>query len=107
MGAYICRQPNGLLCRYSTTIDDITDYNMTEEEYINDYVLRKMDEARKEAERRLRHLDDFEEMKEVWYNFKCVEEYDEENECYYDEPKINEENLKEFNKILKEMEKKD
>ena len=34
MGAFIARQPNGLLCRFSTVVDCITDYNMTEEEYI-------------------------------------------------------------------------
>jgi hypothetical protein len=35
MGGYICKQPNGLYCRFSTVVDTITDYNMTEEEYIN------------------------------------------------------------------------
>jgi hypothetical protein len=34
MGAFIARQPNGLLCRFSSVVDCITDYNMTEEEYI-------------------------------------------------------------------------
>lgn len=34
MGAFICRQPNGLLCRFSTVVDCITHYNMTEDEYI-------------------------------------------------------------------------
>lgn len=34
MGAFISRQPNGLLCRFSTIVDCITHYNMTEEEYI-------------------------------------------------------------------------
>lgn len=32
--SFIARQPNGLLCRWSTVIDDVTDYNMTDEEYI-------------------------------------------------------------------------
>lgn len=32
--SYIARQPNGLLCRFSSMVDAITDYNMTEEEYI-------------------------------------------------------------------------
>ena len=31
---YIARQPNGLLCRFSTVVDAPTHYNMTEEEYI-------------------------------------------------------------------------
>ena len=34
MGAFIARQPNGLLCRFSSVVDCITDYNMTEDEYI-------------------------------------------------------------------------
>ncbi len=34
MGAFIARQPNGLLCRFSTVVDTVTHYNMTEEEYI-------------------------------------------------------------------------
>lgn len=34
MGAFIARQPNGLLCRFSSVVDTLTHYNMTEEEYI-------------------------------------------------------------------------
>ena len=32
---FIARQKNGLLCRFSTVIDTVTDYNMTDEEYID------------------------------------------------------------------------
>ena len=32
MGAFFARQPNGLLCRHSTIVDCVTDYNMTEED---------------------------------------------------------------------------
>lgn len=46
MGSFICRQPNGLLCRFSTITDCITHYNMTDEEYIK----MKMEKARKEAQ---------------------------------------------------------
>ncbi len=35
MAGFIARQPNGLLCRHSTVTDCLTDYNMTEEDYIN------------------------------------------------------------------------
>lgn len=45
MGAFIARQPNGLLCRFSSVVDCITDYNMTEEEYIE----MCAEKARKEA----------------------------------------------------------
>lgn len=34
MGSFIARQPNGLLCRFSTVVDCVTHYNMTEEDYI-------------------------------------------------------------------------
>jgi len=34
MGAFIFKQPNGLYGRYSSVVDEITDYNMTEEEVI-------------------------------------------------------------------------
>ena len=31
---YIAKQPNGLLCRFSSMVDAVTHYNMTEEDYI-------------------------------------------------------------------------
>lgn len=34
MGAFIARQPDGLLCRWSSVVDNITHYNMTDEDYI-------------------------------------------------------------------------
>ena len=51
MGAYIARQPNGLLCRFSSIVDTLTHYNMTEEEYI-EYCAEK---AREDAKWRLEH----------------------------------------------------
>lgn len=33
METFIARQPNGLICRFSTRTDTITHYNMTEEDY--------------------------------------------------------------------------
>lgn len=47
MGAFIARQPNGLLCRFSTVVDCITHYNMTEEEYIELCAERAREEARR------------------------------------------------------------
>lgn len=52
MGAFIARQPNGLLCRWSSVVDNITHYNMTEEEYIEFCA----EEARKRARRELECL---------------------------------------------------
>lgn len=46
MAGYIARQPNGLLCRHSTVTDCITDYNMTDEEYIKLCREKAADEAK-------------------------------------------------------------
>lgn len=46
MGAFITRQPNGLLCRFSTIVDCITHYNMTEEDYIEMEAEKAREEAR-------------------------------------------------------------
>jgi hypothetical protein len=35
MGAYICKQPNGKFCRFSTVVDTVTNWNMTEQDYID------------------------------------------------------------------------
>lgn len=35
MSRFIARQPNGLLCRFSTIVECPTTWNMTEQEYIN------------------------------------------------------------------------
>lgn len=51
MGAFIARQPNGLLCRFSTIVDTVTHSNMTDEEYI-EYCAEK---AREEAKWNLEH----------------------------------------------------
>lgn len=51
MGAFIARQPNGLLCRFSTIVDTVTHSNMTDEEYI-EYCAEK---AREEARWNLEH----------------------------------------------------
>lgn len=46
MGAFIAKQPNGLYCRFSWTVDNITHYNMTEEDYIELCVERAKEEAK-------------------------------------------------------------
>ena len=46
MGAFICRQPNGKLCRFSTVVDSVTHYNMTDEEYIEMRAERAREDAR-------------------------------------------------------------
>lgn len=58
---FIARQPNGLLCRFSTITDTITDYNLTDEEYIEMCAQK----AREEARETLKHsLRPFERVKE-------------------------------------------
>ena len=51
MGSFICKQPNGLYCRFSTITDCPTDWNMTEEDYIELCKQR----AEQEARRTLKH----------------------------------------------------
>ena len=51
MGAFISKQPNGKYCRFSTVVDTITHYNMTEEEYIEMCAERARKEARDVLER--------------------------------------------------------
>lgn len=54
MGSFICRQPNGLYCRFSTVVDTITDYNMTEDEYVEMCAERAREEARDVLRNRVR-----------------------------------------------------
>lgn len=81
----ICRQPNGKICRYSTVADCITDYNLTDEEYIQ----MRMDEAKEEAEYVLKHR-----LKDYNYVMKMAK----------DNLGPNTMSKKEFSKIRKEME---
>lgn len=73
MGAFIARQPNGLLCRFSSVVDCITDYNMTEDEYIE----MCAEKARKEARDVLYHyMQPFELVDKRFYpNNMTVEEH--------------------------------
>lgn len=61
MSGLISRQPNGLLCRHSTVTDCVTDYNMTEEDYINLCKERAAEEAKEIIEK---YMKDFSEVKE-------------------------------------------
>lgn len=80
MGAFIARQPNGLLCRFSSIVDTITHYNMTDEEYI-EYCAEN---AREEARR---------DLKNCVKPFRLVIQYFVPNNC----------SVEEFNNYLKEM----
>lgn len=71
MGAFIAKQPNGLYCRFSTVVDCPTDWNMTEEDYI-EYCANR---AREEAKEILRnHLRPFDEVIEYFLPINMTEE---------------------------------
>lgn len=80
MRTFIARQPNGLLCRFSSVVDTLTHYNMTEEEYI-EYCAEK---ARKNARYDLDHR---------VKPFHLVTDYFVPNNC----------SVEEFNSYLREM----
>lgn len=54
MGAFVVKQPNGLYCRFSTVVDCPTDWNMTEEDYVEMCAEKAREEARITLERHLR-----------------------------------------------------
>ena len=82
MEAFIARQPNGLLCRFSSVVDCVTDYNMTEEEYIE----MCAEKARKEARDVLDHY---------------IEPFEIVDRCFFP----NNMTTEEHKRIMKEMEK--
>ena len=58
--SFIARQKNGLLCRFSTVIDTVTDYNMPDEAYLEMCAQK----AREKAQETLKHyLRPFEQVK--------------------------------------------
>lgn len=74
MGSFVSRQPNGLLCRFSTVVDTVTHYNMTEEEYIEMRASMAREEAKEVLEKYIRPYD---EVKERFYpNNMSQEEFD-------------------------------
>lgn len=80
MGAFIARQPNGLLCRFSSIVDTITHYNMTDEDYIEYCAEIAKENARFDLERRVKP-------------FHLVTDYFVPNNC----------SVEEFNSYLREM----
>lgn len=46
MGAFIAKQPNGRLCRFSSVVDCVTHYDMTEDDYIEMCAENAREEAR-------------------------------------------------------------
>lgn len=84
--SFIARQPNGLLCRHSSVVDCVTDYNMTDQECIDLQVERAKEKAERDTRIILeKYLQGIEEVKESFIP--------------------NNMSKKEFSKILKDMEK--
>lgn len=88
MGSFICRQPNGLLCRFSTVTDTVTHYNMTDEEYIQMYIQKRITTARAEAEDIIKnHLKPFEWIDDYFVDNNMTEEEFEQIKAKMYEPK--------------------
>lgn len=68
MGSFIARQPNGLLCRFSYVTDYITNYNMTEDEYIEMCAERARLEAKDIIQNYLHNFSEVVENLEMWKN---------------------------------------
>lgn len=49
MGRIVSKQPNGLYCVFSTIVDDIVTFDLTEEEYIEYRIEKAKKEAREDA----------------------------------------------------------
>ena len=79
MGAFISKQPNGKLCRFSTVVDTLTHINMTEDEYISVCVQRAVEDALREARDVLKyHVKPFDEVKKQFRpGNNTVEEFNE------------------------------
>ena len=71
MASFICKQPNGLYCRFSTVVDCPTDWNMT----VEDYIELCKDMAEKEARVTLaKYLRPFNMVKEMFIPNNMTEE---------------------------------
>lgn len=77
MGAFIAKQPNGLYCRFSTIVDTVTHWNMTKEDYLNNYTGTVRD--REVAQDTLdNYLQPFDEVLERFVpNNMTIEEFEE------------------------------
>ena len=72
MAGFIAKQPNGLYCRFSTVVGCPTDWNMTEDDYIELCKKRAEEEAREVLKNRL-------------YPFEMVKDYFHEGEMSQEE----------------------
>ena len=96
MGSYIARQPNGLYCRFSTVVDTVTHWNMTETDYINFYKERNGTFSEEEARNILKNrLQPFERIKDDFIPANdSIEEFEEMLRSMGDTGGFNEEQRK-------------
>jgi len=71
----ICKQPNGLYCRFSSVVDTFTHINMTEQEYIDLCVEKAVKEAKDTLANHTRPLSEAKRM--FVPNNNTVEEFNE------------------------------
>jgi hypothetical protein len=102
MGAFIAKQPNGLYCRFSTVVDTVTDWNMTEEDYVNLCVAKATEQAIKEAKETLaNHLYSFETVKNHFFpSNNTIEGFEKILKEMGDNEGLGKDRIKELNDIL-------
>ena len=107
MGAYIAKQPNGLFCRFSSVVDTVTHWNMTEEEYINFHKERYGIFTEEIARDTLKnHLKPFEKIKDDFIPANdSVEEFLRMLKSMGDDTGLSEENLKRIRKWQEDVER--
>lgn len=90
MGGFIAQQPNGLYCRFSTIVDTVTHYNMTREQYLNNYTGTVT--SREDAERNLKYyIKPFSEVIERFHPSNDTQEEFDELVKIMSEPDVKEE----------------
>ena len=104
MGSFIAKQPNGLYCRFSTVVDTVTDWNMTEDDYINMYVAKATEQAIKEAKEILaKNLYPFDDVKNYFFPANnTIEEFNEMLKEMGDNEGLGEERINSIKEVLKE-----
>lgn len=98
MGAFIAKQPNGLYCRFSEVVDNVTHYNMTEEDYIEMCVEKAKEKAYNEAVDTLKHwVRPFEDVKNSFVPSNgTIDEFNGYLKEMGDEEGLSEERIKEL-----------
>ena len=103
MGSFIAKQPNGLYCRFSTVVDTVTDWNMSEEDYINLCVSKAIKKAMEDAKDILKnYVKPFDEVKNRFCpNNNTIEEFEKMLHEMGDTEGLGKERIDELNKLLK------